>query len=231
MKMTAEKIERAREMRAEGLSYAKIGEALGVGHSTIRYQLDPACKEYHTVYRGERKDGKNAYMRDYYAANKDAMNAKHRTYVAAHEEELQAYRDGRKEETRAYNARYHEVNRARLNERSRLWNDANRDKAEAWRKAHRPELAAKTAARRALIAGATLGNLAEIAEIYRRAKEEPNIRCYLCGKMIPLGSRHVDHVYPISGGGMHRPANLAVACSSCNVKKHDKLPEEIGLLL
>lgn len=82
-----------------------------------------------------------------------------------------------------------------------------------------------------MILGATVGNLAEIKELYRKAKEDPKVRCYLCKKLIPIDHRHVDHIVPLSQGGAHRSSNLAVACDECNLKKSAKLPEEIGLLL
>jgi 5-methylcytosine-specific restriction endonuclease McrA len=37
-------------------------------------------------------------------------------------------------------------------------------------------------------------------------------------------------VIPLSRGGMHTASNLDIACASCNMHKHAKLPEEIGML-
>jgi len=105
----------------------------------------------------------------------------------------------------------------------------------AYYEEHTSEYAARSAVRRALkagfILGATAAQKAEIAEIYRKAKEEPNIRCYLCGSRIPIGSRHVDHVKALSNGGAHLASNLAVTCRDCNLKKGSKTLEEMGLLL
>lgn len=98
-------------------------------------------------------------------------------------------------------------------------------------KDHRVEFRARGALYRALRAGAIAGNQAEVEEVYRRAKEETRVRCYLCGKLIPKGHRHVDHIIPLSKGGAHRPSNLAASCDKCNREKHDKLPGEIGVLL
>lgn len=126
-------------------------------------------------------------------------------YRKDHREESAAYRESRKEEISVYNANY--------------------------RKGHLPEHTAAQNARHALILGATIGNLVEIKEIYRRAKEDSKVRCYLCGRLVPIGHRHVDHITPLSKGGMHRPSNLAVACDSCNQRKHDKLPEKVGILI
>ena len=100
-----------------------------------------------------------------------------------------------------------------------------------YNKNHLPEGAAKSAARRAMVLGTTIGDLAEIAEIYHRAKEASKVRCYLCKKLIPKGHRHVDHIMPLSKGGKHRPSNLAVACDTCNQVKNDRSPEEMGVLL
>jgi 5-methylcytosine-specific restriction endonuclease McrA len=104
-----------------------------------------------------------------------------------------------------------------------------------YRKNHRSEFAAYASSRRALkmgaMIGATASQLAEIKEIYRRAKDDGTVRCYLCGRLVPLGERHVDHIMPLSKGGKHRPSNLAIACATCNRVKNAKLPEEVGVLL
>ena len=92
-----------------------------------------------------------------------------------------------------------------------------------YRLAHMDEDALHSATRRALIKGATIGNLEEIAEIYRQAREDEPIRCYLCGELIPLGDRHVDHKHPLAKGGDHTQSNLRITHSWCNQSKHDKV--------
>jgi len=102
-------------------------------------------------------------------------------------------------------------------------------------KEHPSKYIARAAKRRALKAGAlvnaTPGQQDEVKEIYKSAREGLKVRCYLCGKLIPMGHRHVDHIIPLSRGGLHLPSNLAVACDKCNLHKSAKLPEEIGLLI
>lgn len=109
-----------------------------------------------------------------------------------------------------------------------------------WRRTHKKEIQryAKRYERRkrhkpryARIQKMAAGDPKEIKEIYRKAKEDPKVRCYLCGKLIPIGHRHVDHIVPLSKGGVHRPSNLAVACDNCNREKHTKMPEEVGILV
>lgn len=41
-----------------------------------------------------------------------------------------------------------------------------------------------------------------------------------------LGPFHLDHIIPWSRGGVHSPANLTVACASCNTSKGNRLLEE-----
>ena len=52
--------------------------------------------------------------------------------------------------------------------------------------------------------------------------DEP-IRCYLCGELIPLGDRHVDHKHPLSKGGKHCVSNLGITHSFCNLSKNDNI--------
>jgi len=100
---------------------------------------------------------------------------------------------------------------------------------------HLSERAARGAKRRAIkndaFAIATDEQIAEIKEIYRRAKEDKKVRCYLCGKLIPLGHRQVDHIIPLSKKGKHCPSNLAVACDICNNTKGAKMPGRVGILI
>ena len=106
-------------------------------------------------------------------------------------------------------------------------------RAAEYRKAHAAKYRAAKAKRRAQLRDAIVNpdEKKQIEEIYRIAKEEPNVRCYICGKLIPFGERHVDHIIPLSRGGTHTIDNLAIACKRCNLVKHDKLPEEIGIFL
>jgi len=142
------------------------------------------------------------------------------SYYEKNKESIREYRAAKAWQRVEYDAEYHEANRERIAARKRL--RYSEDPA---------KFIAKTIARRAARLGAPEESLAEIEEIYRQAKERKTLRCYLCNRLIPLGDRHVDHIFPASKGGPTRPSNLAVACSKCNLKKSAKLPEEIGLLL
>jgi len=55
-------------------------------------------------------------------------------------------------------------------------------------------------------------------------------RCFWCKEEVG-DDYHVDHYVPLSRGGSNWPSNIRIACSSCNLSKHDKLPEEFRAYL
>jgi 5-methylcytosine-specific restriction endonuclease McrA len=57
--------------------------------------------------------------------------------------------------------------------------------------------------------------------------------CQYCGRtnsaLRQRESLTRDHVVPLSRGGLNVWTNVVTACSSCNTRKADRLPEEIGM--
>ena len=132
-------------------------------------------------------------------------------------------------------AKKRKENPEKYREATRRWAKENPEKIRvrqaAYRKAH-PELKrACESKRRAKKRNVSIGDEKEISKIYARAASKSPIRCYLCHKTVPHGKRHVDHVIPLAKGGPHASSNLAIACAACNMSKHDKPPQAIGLLL
>ena len=142
-----------------------------------------------------------------------------------------SYRKTHKKEKRLYNLAYNKTHKEEKRLHNEVYCKDHKEELSLYRKTHLPESAARQSARRAKINSSTAGDRAHIAKIYRVAAEEPKVRCYLCNKLIPFGDRHVDHILPISKGGLTRPSNLAVTCSHCNLSKASKHPNEFGLLI
>lgn len=67
----------------------------------------------------------------------------------------------------------------------------------------------------------------DVARIYAMQRG----RCYWCD--VALGPEwHVDHRMPLARGGGNGADNIVIACIPCNLRKHDKTPEEFaGVLL
>ena len=58
-------------------------------------------------------------------------------------------------------------------------------------------------------------------------------RCQYCGRsqadLRPRESLTRDHLIPLSRGGTNDWKNVVTACSACNARKGNRLPEEIGM--
>lgn len=208
-RITDQQIARAKELHKQDFVCKKIGEMIGVPYTTTYQALHPKSREHHRIHQREY----------YWEHRKERL-----LYYYEHKEERRLYkikyRREHKEEKRLYDAKYHQEHK----EKECLC-------SAKYRREHRGEYNAHNNARYALMLGATIGNLVEIKKIYKRAKDDSKVRCYLCGRLIPKGRRHVDHIVPLSKGGKHMVSNLAIACNSCNVRKHNKMPSEIGILL
>jgi 5-methylcytosine-specific restriction endonuclease McrA len=77
----------------------------------------------------------------------------------------------------------------------------------------------RTKAKLAIAAAAT-GKVRSEAATAKRKVTSSDI-CPYCGLTIQ-GAGHLDHIYPVSKGGLNIEANLIFCCVSCNAKKGDK---------
>ncbi len=48
--------------------------------------------------------------------------------------------------------------------------------------------------------------------------------CFYCNR--ELQEYHLEHMLPISKGGLHDDSNLCISCPTCNLRKHNKTAEE-----
>lgn len=84
------------------------------------------------------------------------------------------------------------------------------------RKANPAKYLLRKQARRALVAGQQVS----VTE-WQSVLERYWFRCVWCGS--DAGSLTVDHVIPLSNGGLHHVDNLVPACRSCNSRKGARL--------
>lgn len=107
------------------------------------------------------------------------------------------------------------------------------DSFKRWRAEYKKSDAYKTnrkaqeAKRKALIRGATVAHAVSPDFILERDK----YRCYICGIKTPKKLRgtyednapEVDHIVPLSKGGLHVESNLRCSCRKCNGLKGDRI--------
>jgi HNH endonuclease len=53
--------------------------------------------------------------------------------------------------------------------------------------------------------------------------------CYLCNSVVDKDESDLDHVVPLSRGGLHSYSNVKLTHSSCNRRKNNKLLSELNL--
>lgn len=64
-------------------------------------------------------------------------------------------------------------------------------------------------------------------QIKAQTDKRGRLRCWWCGKPI-IANYDLDHVIPLSRGGLHHPNNIVISHPKCNRHKHDKLPSEFA---
>ncbi len=56
-------------------------------------------------------------------------------------------------------------------------------------------------------------------------------RCGLCGGFVPKKQRSLDHIVPLSKGGSHTKANIQLAHLLCNVRRGNRGPAQLRLVV
>lgn len=181
---------------------------------TRRAECKECTRKRSIAYRATHHEQVRVANLRYYATHKDELAEYQARYNETHIDAVRKW--GRRKQRRYFAAHREEVCR----------------RAREYKAAHKEVSREQCARRRAAKRGASIsvGDKEAIKRIYDRAANGTRVRCYLCGKIIPKGQRHVDHVIPLSKGGLHAASNLDIACARCNLKKWAKLPEEIGML-
>lgn len=52
--------------------------------------------------------------------------------------------------------------------------------------------------------------------------------CGICHEPVALEAMHLDHVVPLSRGGLHAYLNVQPSHETCNKRKHTRLPDQEG---
>ena len=184
-------------------------------------------RAYDAIWREKNHESELKRFAEYRERNRDHVRALGRAKYHANKEQAAEYRN--RPEVKARKMAY---------DKARYW--ANPEYSRYIRRQYRikyPERVAESDKRkradrvrrlpiernmRALRAGAPGKHTAE--DIALQLKSQKG-RCWWCGKPIS-GKYHVDHRIPLARGGSNDPGNLVISCPTCNLRKHDKLPQE-----
>lgn len=169
--------------------------------------------------------------RRYYEANRDRVRARQRAnYERTREAQLEQqrqYRAANAEERAEADRAYYAAGGDAIRERRRARYAADRAEILARQARYRVENpdreADKRNKRRAAKAGANFEPFSK-ALVWKR---DSGI-CLVCNQPADPTNWHLDHVVPISLGGSHEWANVAVAHPRCNMEKWRHDPREPG---
>jgi hypothetical protein len=180
--------------------------------------------------------------------NRERKKATNRAWHKRNPERRAKYDKARYERNRervaAVGKAWYERNRERVAAAGKAWREQNRERvaaaAKAWREANRERRAA------AAKAWHKRNHESVIERNRRRRSRKRNASVYLTAnetQQIVILERtrqelqretgreyHIDHILPISHGGIHHPMNLRILDGRENISKQDKLlPEAIAL--
>lgn len=145
-------------------------------------------------------------------------------------ERYRAWRAANLEEQRKREREYQASDPERRSAKFKQWREENPEKYKAsyqnWDKANPERVRAKwkrnQQRRRALAAEAPHESwtVAEVADAFGTV-------CYLCGEETMPDERHADHVIPLSLGGPDVLINIRLTHPLCNMRKKDRLLEDL----
>lgn len=167
--------------------------------------------DYHKCRCEECVTWKREYKRRQYAKNREADNARSRAYRQANLERLREYDRKRSEDRkndpahREYQREYHQLHAEEKRASARRWREENF----WWDVALR--ISSYCEKRKSPLDD----------DAFEWIKTLDGSSCTYCGDP----AQTVDHVIPISTGGLSNRGNLVPCCTPCNRKKH-KMPVE-----
>lgn len=187
-------------------SYTKAGASLGIPCKVFRRQLFKALNLIEPA-----DPNKKLCRRCYNEFSRKEENDKswRRVYVCtdcqskARDASNQAYYERRRL------VRYKNVDVEKRRAYLREWSSRNRDKIAHYKALRRSKYKE--------------GNTPEIKEFIKSLYTNVDRKCRYCPETDNLT---LEHILPLSRGGVHECENLDLACSTCNSRKKDKTEEE-----
>ena len=169
-------------------------------------KISPPCKNGHNLPRnkkGECPECKRARDREYYKKNAAKITCKAISWNKENSER-------RKEIANEYYDRNKEKYASKRGERFAAWYYKDHDRTKQNKRV-------KQANRKNKILGSFT---VEEVSVIRKLQQD---KCACCSKKLNNGG-HIDHIIPVSKGGLNIAKNLQLMCAFCNISKKDKDP-------
>lgn len=201
---------------------------------TGKYGVTSTCKCCIKKYSHANKERIAEYGKQHYIANKEAYAERKKQYYQDNQERIAEQHKQWHKDNPQYDKQYYQDNKEHLAELKKQYHKSNSVQIAALKKRYSltPKGKAIAKADKHNRRAAKLNNGgkhtgAEILELF----DLQSGKCPYCKTKLHKTKRnsfHVDHVMPLSKGGSNEIENLQLLCPTCNLSKHDKLPEEFA---
>lgn len=123
---------------------------------------------------------------------------------------------------------YYKKNKEECRERLNNWRNKNREYVRERDKKYREENLDYfyNKARERKLAQKKVSDGTVTLEYEQYLYDEQNGKCAYCGCNLNESGKHLDHIVPLSKGGLHTANNVHWTCPTCNLSKGDKLEDE-----
>lgn len=178
----------------------------------------------------ERKTRNKIWQKKYRDKNKAKIKERRRKYLLESIDRrakwAKEYNAKNREKTKVTKAKWKLENKSRIALTNLAYRNSNKEKRAAHGRKYylenRDIFRNQDRVRRAREVSARIGDCRVIVKWEREWKARKYAICYWCSCKNTVSECHVDHIHPLSKGGVHEIGNLCISCSSCNWKKNAK---------
>ena len=176
--------------------------------------LNSICKECEKLYRQKNKENRRESVKRH--RNKSDSKKKRLEYDRKNREKINAQARSRIQRYKEKRRAYYEANKDRFRE----WN-------KEWRKKNREKIKIRDMKRRAKkYASGGSFSVEDFQVCLLQHKIKANqYYCHWCKRAMSRNEITLDHVMPLTLGGIHTKENIVIACRSCNCSKGKKHPD------